>query len=82
MELLSSRPVLSDGEWILRDRRLLLDGAFERMERRMERLLMERKSGLAEFAGKLEALSPLAILSRGYGVVADEKAPLFAPWVT
>ena len=76
LELLSSRPVLSDGEWILRDRRLLLDGAFERMERRMERLLMERKSGLAEFAGKLEALSPLAILSRGYGVVADEKGTL------
>jgi exodeoxyribonuclease VII large subunit len=76
LELLSARRVLADGEWIFRDRRLLLDSAAERMERRMERLLTERKSGLAEFVGKLEALSPLAILSRGYGVISDETGAL------
>lgn len=76
LELLSARRVLSDGEWIFRDRRLLLDNVGERMQRCMDRFWTEQKSSLAEFAAKLEALSPLAILSRGYGVVANEKGTL------
>ena len=76
LELLSARRVLADGEWILRDRRLLLDNMSERIQRRFDRMLTEQKSILSEYAGKLEALSPLAILSRGYGVVADREGSL------
>jgi exodeoxyribonuclease VII large subunit len=45
--------------------------AEERMTRAMERLLERRRGRLEGFAGRLHALSPLAILGRGYAVARD-----------
>ena len=45
-----------------------LDLGVARLERRARRLTVARRSRLATLAGRLEALSPLATLARGYSV--------------
>jgi exodeoxyribonuclease VII large subunit len=37
----------------------------------MNRLMLERVSRLATIAGKMESLSPLAVLARGYTITKD-----------
>jgi len=39
-----------------------------RLERALRRLVERRRAALASAAGRLQALSPLAILERGYSV--------------
>jgi exodeoxyribonuclease VII large subunit len=43
------------------------------LEGRVRATLAQRRSALAGLAGKLESLSPLAVLSRGYALVWDER---------
>jgi exodeoxyribonuclease VII large subunit len=42
-----------------------------RLEARIRRLLDERKRAFAAAAGKLDALSPLAVLERGFSLTRD-----------
>ena len=56
----------------------------ERLAHRSERLhtlvqgvLDQRRAGLARLAGQMDALSPLAVLGRGYALVWDETAGAF-----
>ena len=53
-------------------RRRLLESRRERLERAMRRLAERRRQRLAGCAGKLEALSPLATLRRGYAVALGQ----------
>jgi len=39
----------------------------------LQRQLSARRSWLRQLTGRLEALSPLGVLERGYGLVLDEK---------
>lgn len=48
--------------------RQAVDLGAQRLERSMRRVLERRGAGLAALAGRLQALSPLAILERGYSV--------------
>jgi len=48
--------------------RQAVDQAAGRLERGLRRLLERRRVGLSAAAGRLQALSPLAILERGYSV--------------
>jgi len=43
------------------------------LHRSMERIIADKKSGLSGTAGRLDALSPLATLSRGYSVCLNQK---------
>lgn len=58
-------------ERVLQPRRLAADRGVERLERSIRAILERRRRGLASAAGKLEALSPLATLRRGYAVPLD-----------
>ncbi len=53
------------------DRRMALTALDRDMERAMESLVQSKKSETLQIAAKLDALSPLAVLSRGYSAVFD-----------
>jgi exodeoxyribonuclease VII large subunit len=59
----------------LRDARLRLDRLAERVRHSLERGLVARRHSLARLAASLQALSPLAVLARGYSMTfrADGK---------
>jgi exodeoxyribonuclease VII large subunit len=52
----------------LAERRAKLSHASHRLETRVDRILERRRERLAAVAAKLDALSPLAVLARGYAV--------------
>ncbi|MDH3976362.1 MAG: exodeoxyribonuclease VII large subunit [Deltaproteobacteria bacterium] len=55
----------------LSESRMRIDDLAFRLERRMRDDLQLMKSGLRGLAGKLDSLSPLAVLSRGYSIATD-----------
>ncbi len=66
LDRLGASRFLCEPTWILRDRRLILDGHAGRL-RRLATAAVERSGErLRAAAGRLEAGSPLAILARGY----------------
>ena len=62
----------------LADARQRLDDLASALDRGLRRQVEDRRHRLARIAGKLEALSPLAVLARGYALafVLDKSAPL------
>ena len=54
------------------DRRMVLASLDREMEFSMEKILREKASILSQRAARLDALSPLATLSRGYSALFDE----------
>lgn len=57
---------------VLNEKRQHLDELWERLERTMTEIVREHKNNLAVRAARLEGLSPLSKLSRGYSYVADD----------
>lgn len=60
----------------LREKSQKLDDLSMRMERLIAHLLDRKKMTLERLAGQLHALSPLAVLSRGYALVQNEEGKL------
>ena len=56
----------------IEDKRLLLDYQQQRMLMAFKQSLGENSKELAKLAAMLDALSPLKVLGRGYGIVYDE----------
>lgn len=56
-------------EHLIDNKRLSLVRYNERMDTAIEGIYKNRRSRLAEAAGKLEALSPLSVIARGYAIV-------------
>lgn len=69
-ELSSRRPLL-DAESLITERRMLLSYLSDRLSSTLENSLLSLRGRFAETAGKLEAMSPLAILGRGYSVAMN-----------
>ena len=65
--------MLTDPRAGLLDRRMLLDRQGERLAREMKLTLERSRVRLSHGAGRLHALSPLAVLGRGYAIPWDEK---------
>jgi exodeoxyribonuclease VII large subunit len=69
LEALVRRPVLAEpAAWICARRREKVAQLEERLKNVAARLVDERKARLAVLSGRLQALSPLEILARGYSV--------------
>lgn len=76
LELLASRPVLRDPAGLLNASRMRLDAVTERLGRAATASITSRRNRMAEAAARLNALSPLAVLSRGYSVARGEDGAL------
>ena len=72
LKALAERPVLQRPEGRLQQDRQRLDDLARRLEYLGGSLLAARRRELGGLAGRLEALSPLAVLSRGYAIARTE----------
>lgn len=72
LRLLSGRRVLQrPGDGILAARQQI-DGLTRRLALAADGLIRRHRAALGGLAGRLDALSPLAVLARGYAIVRDE----------
>ncbi len=72
LRLLTEKPVLKTPERSLDERRLYIDGLYNRFENAYKNILKEKEQALKLNASKLDGLSPLSALSRGFSVTKDE----------
>ena len=72
LQELSDRPALTDPDIYLANKRMALDFARTNLVSAYERQLEARKAKLAGSAAKLDALSPLKVLTRGYSIVQSQ----------
>lgn len=73
LELLSRNRVFTHPFELVHDRQRLLDELDAAASRAMRRRLENAQEALARRAAQLEAMSPLAVLSRGYSVTRNEQ---------
>lgn len=73
---IKAEPVLSQPLWRLNNIRQDLDSRSERLQKGISGFMSE-KSGILKFTGaRLDLLSPLAVLSRGYVIAQDNQGDL------
>lgn len=72
LTLLSNRRCLQSPINIVDDRRLLLDHLFGQLNATMQNRLSVQRRQFIALAAKLDALSPLKVLTRGYSMVHNE----------
>lgn len=70
LSALSEKRVMQDPKNLVEDRKLRLENLKTRMTAAQAALLHSERRKFAEFAGKLDALSPLKVLGRGYAIAA------------
>jgi len=71
LQKIKTRPVFQKPFDRLNQYRLKLDNDIKHLFRNNEMLMKDKKAQFALLAGKLDALSPLKIIERGYSVVRD-----------
>ena len=73
LKYLAEAGVLSDPTFIVNDRRMELIHLSEKLDLITEKKIDKAKAALIASLSKLEALNPLAVVARGFGVVTDGK---------
>ncbi|MBQ6262875.1 MAG: exodeoxyribonuclease VII large subunit [Clostridia bacterium] len=73
---LSSRRVIKDPGSFIDERRILIDMRTERLSYSFDKTVLDKKSRLSSVCAKLETLSPLSVISRGYSAVTDSEGRL------
>ncbi len=73
---LSERPVLRSPEGSLQQKELLLELLRQRLERASAAAVEKRQRQFAALSGRLDALSPLKVLARGYAVATRQEQVL------
>ena len=71
LRYLAEAGVLSDPSFIVNDRRMELIHLSEKLDLITEKKIDKTKTALIASLSKLEALNPLAVVARGFGVVTD-----------
>ena len=69
---LSERPSIQNPMLKLEEERIYLDRLIQDVSSAADRILEQKKQGLGVAASKLDGLSPLGVLSRGFSVVKGE----------
>ena len=69
---LAKKRVLQSPENYLEDKRLALDHAQQRLAALAQRTVADRQRQFVQLAARLDAMSPLKVLSRGYSVARTE----------
>lgn len=67
-----SRVKLRDVKTVLNDYRMRFDGLSKILEKNIGYTIEKRRNVVAKISGKLDAMSPLAVLSRGYSIAMKE----------
>ena len=75
---LSQRPCLAKPQLMCSERRIKLNNISENLLGSMNKHQIKLNAKLSENAAKIDALSPLKVLSRGYGLVTKENKPTTA----
>ena len=73
LNLLTSRNVMQGPVALINERRLLLDNFVDRMNAAVSAKVSGDKSNFVVLASKLDAFSPLKVLSRGYSITEGDK---------
>ena len=76
LESLSRSRAMTDPGSMIEDKRILLDHLSDRLRLAEDRELQMKKAEMAAAAGKLSALNPLAVISRGYSAVYRDDGAL------
>ena len=72
LNALASRRLFTDPEVLYRNEKQRLDICFNRLAHSAEKHMLMKRGSLEELAAKLDAMSPLSILSRGYAVPSKD----------
>lgn len=73
LDVCAQRRVLTDPMTLVDNRRMELDRSRERLASAEEKILAVKRQRFVASTAKLEAMSPLKVLTRGYAIVDDEK---------
>ena len=73
LETLAKKRVLTDPMAVIEDKRMLLDRIGKDLTYAAESRLAKPRRDVATLAARLDAMSPLKVLGRGYALVADEE---------
>lgn len=76
LEHLSQHRLFQKPEFLLQDRQQLLDDKTEKLKQAMEQVLQQKRNQLASGAERLQAMSPLNVLSRGYALCENDTGNL------
>ncbi|MBQ2725537.1 MAG: exodeoxyribonuclease VII large subunit [Clostridia bacterium] len=76
LESLANSRAMTDPGNLIEDKRILLDHLSDRLRLAEDRDLQMKKAEMAAAAGKLNALNPLSVISRGYSAVYREDGAL------
>jgi exodeoxyribonuclease VII large subunit len=71
LETLAASPQMQSQMRLVEDRRMAVAALDRELEVLMGRVLESKKSSLLQSAARLDALSPLAVMSRGYSALFD-----------
>lgn len=76
LKYLSETGALSDPSYIVNDRRMELVHLSQKLDMITEKRIDKAKAAFVACVSKLEALNPMAVVARGYGVVSIDGATL------
>lgn len=76
LDMLAQKRVLQSPVNYIEDKRMALDFARERFRTAARAVLEQKRGGFARAAAKLDAMSPLKVLARGYSIVQDANGAL------
>lgn len=72
LEKLSNSTVLKNPEKIIENCELYMDTLFNKMTVAYKDIVVEKNTQFTDFCSKLDSLSPLKVLSRGYSIVKND----------